>query len=339
MPTTPSPSLPLTTATSNGPMAPPRRSRCRAHSAEIDALTTDAFSITSIGGDQNGWQYSAAQNLDFLRKGETLTLSFNVVAIDDSGAGNNTSAPVETVTITLTGTNDQPEISAITQTGAANEADGAAQLTATGQITWDDLDANDIVTITPTYNGDLSWSGGTDADLAAELTPPQLDALTTENGAFSITSVGGDQNGWQYSAAQNLDFLREGETLTLSFDVVAIDDSGAGNNTSAPVETVTITLTGTNDQPEISAITQTGAANELDGAARLTATGQITWDDLDANDTVTITPTYNGDITWSGGTRLSTTPISLPSSLPPKSTNALTRHDRNGRLLHHLDRR
>ena len=187
---------------------------------------TDAFSITSIGGDQNGWQYSAAQNLDFLRKGETLTLSFNVVASDDSGAGNDTSAPPKVVTITLTGTNDQPEISAITQTGAAIELDGAAPLNATGQITWDDLDANDTVTITPTYNGDIEWSDGTNVfDLNAELTAAEIDALTTD--AFSITSVGGDQNGWQYSAAQNLDFLREGETLTLSFNVVAIDDSGA----------------------------------------------------------------------------------------------------------------
>ena len=147
--------------------------------------------------------------------------------------------------ITLTGTNDRPVISAIQDAGSANEADGEAPLTATGQITWNDLDANDIVTITPTYNGDLSWSGGNDVDLAAQLTQPQLDALTStgQNGAFSITSIGGDQNGWQYSAAQNLDFLREGETLTLSFNVVAIDNSGAPNNTSEPVETVTITLT------------------------------------------------------------------------------------------------
>ena len=150
----------------------------------------------------------------------------------------------------------------------------------------------------PLYNGDLSWSGGNDVDLAAQLTQPQprRSDSTGQNGAFSITSIGGDQNGWQYSAAQNLDFPREGETLTLSFNVVAIDNSGAPNNTSEPVETVTITLTGTNDRPVISAIQDAGSANEADGEAPLTATGQITWNDLDANDIVTITPTYNGDL-------------------------------------------
>ena len=159
---------------------------------------------------------------DFLREGETLSLSFNVVAIDDSAAGNNTSAPPQTVTITLTGTNDQPVISFITANGDANEADGQAPLNATGQITWNDLDANDIVTIEPTYNQDISWSGG---DINNELNQIQIDALTsTGNGnAFAIT--GPDQDGWTFNTDQNLDFLREGETLSLSFNVVAIDDS------------------------------------------------------------------------------------------------------------------
>ena len=40
-----------------------------------------SLSITGVG--QDGWQYSAAQNLDFLRQDETITFSFNVVATDD----------------------------------------------------------------------------------------------------------------------------------------------------------------------------------------------------------------------------------------------------------------
>ena len=44
---------------------------------------------------------------------------------------------MKTSTITITGTNDRPEISAITESASLSEADGAAQLDATGSITLD----------------------------------------------------------------------------------------------------------------------------------------------------------------------------------------------------------
>ena len=70
------------------------------------------------------------------------------------------------------------------------------------------------------YNGDALWTGGA-------LTPGQITAITSGFGA--------DADSWDYSVSNAaLQFLGAGETITLSFDVVATDDSGAGNAPRPP---------------------------------------------------------------------------------------------------------
>ena len=241
--------------------------------------------VAGFSVDQNSWDYSASQNLDFLRAGETITMSFDVVATDDSGAGNAASAAT-TVTITITGSNDQPTLTIGDTAGAMTEGNGAATLTDSGALSFADLDTNDVVTVSQTYNNDIAWNGGT---LAAGV----ASALVA---GFSV-----DQNSWDYSASQNLDFLRAGETITMSFDVVATDDSGAGNAASAAT-TVTITITGSNDQPTLTIGDTAGAMTEGNGAATLTDSGALSFADLDTNDVVTVSQTYNNDIAWNGGT-------------------------------------
>ncbi|MGH8131489.1 MAG: beta strand repeat-containing protein, partial [Steroidobacteraceae bacterium] len=67
----------------------------------------------------------------------------------------------------------------------------------------------------------------------------------------------------------------EGETITFAFDVVATDDSGAGNDTSAAT-TVTITITGTNDAPALNAAaTPVLAAVAEDAGAPVGAVGTL----------------------------------------------------------------
>ena len=156
------------------------------------------------------------------------------------------------------------------------EGNGAATLTDSGALSFADLDINDVVTVSQTYNNDIAWNGGTlNAGVASALVA-----------GFSV-----DQNSWDYSASQNLDFLRAGETITMSFDVVATDDSGAGNAASAAT-TVTITITGSNDAPNIQLVTTDSAASTLtETNAGLSATGTLTVTDVDLNDTVASTVT------------------------------------------------
>ena len=222
--------------------------------AGVAAALVAGFSV-----DQDSWDYSASQNLDFLGAGETITFSYDVVATDDSGAGNATSTAT-TVTITITGTNDQPTLTIADAVGAMSEGDGAATLTDSGALSFADLDSNDVVTVSQTSNNDIVWSGGTlGAGVAAALVA-----------GFSV-----DQDSWDYSASQNLDFLGAGETITFSYDVVATDDSGAGNATSTAT-TVTITITGTNDAPVLNAAaTPVLAAVAEDASAPVGAVGTL----------------------------------------------------------------
>src|SRR5262249_59906175 len=81
-----------------------------------------------------------------------------------------------------------------------------------GALSFTDVDSNDSVVVWKSYNGVVSWRGG-------EVSGGVVTALVA---GFSV-----DQDSWDYSSSQNLDFLRAGETITFSYDVVATDDSGA----------------------------------------------------------------------------------------------------------------
>ncbi|UVE47062.1 VCBS domain-containing protein [Pseudomonas chlororaphis] len=225
--------------------------------------------VAGFSVDQNSWDYSSSQNLDFLGSGETITFSYTVVATDDSGAANAASA-TQTVTITLTGTNDQPTLTIADTTGTMNEGNGTATLSDSGALSFSDLDSTDVVTVSHTANGDIAWSGGT-------LNAGVASALVS---GFSV-----DQNSWDYSSNQNLDFLGSGETITFSYTVVATDDSGAANAASA-TQTVSITITGSNDTPMISfaSSNDVGAVQE---DTTLSVSGQFSSTDIDHNATAT----------------------------------------------------
>ncbi|SNY15165.1 VCBS repeat-containing protein, partial [Pseudomonas sp. LAMO17WK12:I10] len=237
--------------------------------------------IAGFSVDQNSWDYSSNQSLDFLGAGETITFSYTVVATDDSGATNAASA-TQTVTITLTGTNDQPTLTVADTTGAMNEGNGTATLSDSGALSFADLDSTDVVTVSHTANGDIAWSGGTlNAGVASALVA-----------GFSV-----DQNSWNYSSSQNLDFLGAGETITFSYTVVVTDDSGATNAASA-TQTVSITITGSNDAPVLSFATgnDLGAVQE---DTTLSVSGQFSSADIDH--AATATWSINGSPTGSYG--------------------------------------
>ncbi|WP_448111475.1 VCBS domain-containing protein [Pseudomonas lini] len=248
-------------------------------SGYLGSFTTNPLSdSTGTGSGSLGWNFAVNNTaLQFLGEGQIVTQTYNV-AIGDGA--------VQTVTITITGTNDQPTLTMADSTGAMSEGNGTATLSDSGALSFADLDSNDTVTVSQTANGDIAWSGGTlNAGVASALVA-----------GFSV-----DQNSWDYSSNQNLDFLGAGETISFSYAVVATDDSGTANAASA-TQTVTITITGTNDQPTLTITDSTGAMSEGNGTATLSDSGALSFADLDSTDTVTVSQTANGDIAWSGGT-------------------------------------
>ncbi|WP_454870057.1 VCBS domain-containing protein [Pseudomonas lini] len=232
-------------------------------SGYLGSFTTDPLSdSTGTGNGSLGWNFAVNNTaLQFLGEGQIVTQTYNV-AIGDGA--------LQTVTITITGTNDQPTLTITDTTGAMNEGNGTATLSDSGTLSFSDLDSTDTVTVSQTANNDIVWSGGVlNAGVASALVA-----------GFSV-----DQNSWDYSSNQNLDFLGAGETITFSYAVVATDDSGAANAASA-TQTVTITITGTNDAPVLSFATgnDAGAVQE---DTTLSVSGQFSSADIDHAATAT----------------------------------------------------
>ncbi|WP_219013895.1 VCBS domain-containing protein, partial [Shewanella algae] len=80
-----------------------------------------------------------------------------------------------------------------------------------------------------------------------------------------------------------------------SFDVT-VDDGNGGTDT----DTVTVTITGTNDAPVLS-IDMSGAVTEdVDVVAgMLSDSGDLSFTDVDVNDSHSVNSSYNGDVLWS----------------------------------------
>ncbi|WLG49550.1 VCBS domain-containing protein [Pseudomonas sp. FP1742] len=232
-------------------------------SGYLGSFTTDPLNdSTGTGSGSLGWHFAVDNAaVQFLGEGQTLTQTYNVAIGDGT---------VQTVTITITGTNDRPTLTIADVTGAMSEGNGAATLSDSGALSFADVDNIDVVTVSHTSNGNIAWSSGTlDAGVASALVA-----------GFSV-----DQNSWDYSTSQNLDFLGAGETVTFSYTVVATDNSGAANAVSA-TQTVTITITGSNDAPVLSFASgnDVGAVQE---DTNLSVSGQFSSSDIDHAATAT----------------------------------------------------
>ena len=178
-------------------------------------------------------------NVQALRVDQTVTDTFDVVVTDEHGA-----AATETLTITITGTNDAPEISLTgTDHDSAALTETNASLTESGTLTLTDIDVKDAVS---TVKVDSIVKGGTYAGTLP--TDGVLkEMLSISDGALTDGETGGKIN-WNFnSGSEHFDFLAEGETLTLTYTVKSTDDSGTANDNDT--HEITITITGTNSAP------------------------------------------------------------------------------------------
>jgi VCBS repeat-containing protein len=258
------------------------------------AAIEDAFTIDNVSGNTNGgtvdWTYAIDESsLDFLGEGETVTAVFTITVTDDEGA-----TDTRDVTVTITGANDAPVITAVDVMGAVSDvaeeasvppASDAGLQETSGSITFADVDQTDrpvatfaVASVTPVLQG-----GGS-------LTTGQADALKA---AFSITPDGtpgsNTNNGtinWTYSIAEaDLDFLAAGETVTLVYTITVTDDEGATDT-----QDVTITVTGANDAPVISVESGDSGAEPLtETNAGLSIDGTLTVTELDLTNSITTT--------------------------------------------------
>ena len=239
--------------------------------------------------------------LNNLPEGAEVKDTFTIFVQDDKGAWVS-----KDVTITITGTNDQPTVELVdgsqlelTESGVGRidsdnvvenpgteaenaEYNGSKQLE--GKVTGHDVDAGDKLwfgVVAGDQSKDGSWEGATaptESDFLKQAsTAGGTPAHKSVEGTFGSLTLNSDGT-WTYALKGEQEKLPEGTKITLDGDPISItyidelpegatatdtftiyvkDEHGAWN-----LETVTITITGTNDQPTLEFKEQSGTLYE-----------------------------------------------------------------------------
>jgi VCBS repeat-containing protein len=218
-----------------------------------------------------GWTYTVPDAAtDYLAEGQTATEKFTVTVSDGHGG-----TVDQLVTITVTGSNEDPTITAALTdaAGAVTEDDTTPNLTTTGTITFNDVDLIDTHTTSVTPDAGNTLGGTLTMGAVSE-------SASTEPGTV----------GWTYTVPDAAtDYLAEGQTATEKFTVTVSDGHGGTVD-----QLVTITVTGSNEDPTITAAAASGSVTE--GSLPTTASGTIAFADVDLADihTVSATPAGSG---------------------------------------------
>ncbi|TYM00300.1 hypothetical protein FXB40_00190 [Bradyrhizobium rifense] len=194
--------------------------------------------------------------------------------------------------ITLHATDDAP---AFTDGGvlAASVSERAAatsdfstidtSIPATGSIAFTDIDLTDRPTVTHIDQAVTSLAANGTTDLTASLTTAEIDALKA---AFAY-QLDGKNNGavaWHYSIADGaLDFLGQDQTAKVVSTITLTDEYGKSDTAD-----VTVTITGKNDAPTLTAVTTGPLVDTAIADAFSNITGTLVGADADHGETATL---------------------------------------------------
>ena len=269
--------------------------------SDVDLTNTHSVKVSEIGdplgrvtatvtNDTTGvgtgglvtWTYEVnAAKVEHLAVGEQRIETFDIAVKDKKGG-----VATQTVSVTITGTNDGVVLANQDVIGTIKETTGTpaggAQLSDTGQIKFTDADVSDVHAASV-----VGFNAGASNVAAA------LGAITATVTADTVDGKGGVLN-WTYTVnAGAVEYLNAGQTRVEAFDIM-IDDGQGG----AAIKTVVVTIKGSNDvsvnqPPVITSGVQAGAATEIvDNAAgenttTHSQTGTITFTDSNISDTHT----------------------------------------------------
>ncbi|MGE0117554.1 MAG: tandem-95 repeat protein, partial [Dongiaceae bacterium] len=242
------------------------------HTATAAPLTLGTL-ILAVDQAANSVDWTFRVNdsqLDFLAAGETATQVYTVTVSDGKGG-----TDTQDITITLTGENDAPTISAgSTKAGSVTErADGAP----------------DENTVTHTKTGTIAFA---DVDLIDTHTATATELGTGYLGNLVLGAVDQAANtvGWTFTVDDSaLESLAAGQVLTQTYSV-EIDDGNGGVAT----EVVTITITGANDAPTAPVLISGGDVDENSPDGTVVAVVSATDPDLGAVLTYSLTDDAGG---------------------------------------------
>ena len=210
----------------------------------LSAVVSNA--ATGDGAGTVSWSYRVANSsTQHLAAGETSTESF-LITIDDGHGG----VAEQTVSITITGTNDAPLISVgAGDSAAASLSETNSGLSASGTLTVRDPDTSDTVGSSVVQ---VSATGATGA-----LTNDQLLAMLSVAPAANLAANSADAHNltWSFdSGSEAFNYLAATESLALAYTLRSSDGHGG-----VAEQTVSITITGTNDATPDILLTISGA--------------------------------------------------------------------------------
>ncbi|MBT5417719.1 MAG: hypothetical protein HOK78_00695, partial [Thiotrichales bacterium] len=254
----------------------------------IDADSVAKTQDISLTVNSDGSYSIAAFDLDALPLGSNATGSFTYQVKDDDNFTSNT----VTATVTVTGTNDAPTL---TTAGSINSSEdilegGIIVNTATSNLLSNITDIDDInsTLVIGTLNESSSNVGSattislsyTDADGANQT--QNINLTLNSDGSYSISPF-------------NFDTLPLGNSATGSFTYQVKDDSGA----LSTAKTATITISGTNDAPLLTAGDISSNEDSLEAGISVdAATSNLlnSATDIDDNSSVLSISVVNGDV-------------------------------------------
>ncbi|MFC3613555.1 VCBS domain-containing protein, partial [Lutimaribacter marinistellae] len=269
-----------------------------------------AVVVDTATTDQRGtvrWSFEVSDGvIDYLAADEQLTQTYTLRVSD-----NNDGFAEETVTVTISGTNDAPTITAGSTDGAGivTEEDADPTLTDNGTITFEDVDLTDTHGTTVTAGAGNTLGGTLTAGTITQ------DANTSA-GSF----------GWTYEVANSaVQYLSAGQQVTETF-TVSIDDGEGGTVDQA----VVVTVTGTNDRPTIEVESGDSIAETIveSSAATLSTAGTLSIADTDTQDTHAVTASYSSanwtDLNGADNSGTASQVSPLPTDLETALMSALT---------------
>ncbi|MCL7406453.1 VCBS domain-containing protein [Paradonghicola geojensis] len=260
------------------------------------------------------WTFdSSTEDFDYLAKGETIVLDYTIT-VSDSNSPSATDS--EVVTVTIQGSNDTPDITPIDVVEAVHEDTGLTdgKLTGTGSLTFEDLDESDLASTTVA----LKSATTTGPSIPTALTDA-LETAVTLSGDFLEANSGTVT--WDWALDNNLvQYLADGETVTVTYTISVTDDSGvttatAYDEVATATQDVTITITGTNDKPVITQGDDTSALTETN--TTITDTGTMIVTDIDVSDTIAATVE---SVSISGGSYTTRAGYDRATDIPPTDT-------------------
>ena len=167
-----------------------------------------------------------------------------------------------TVNVTITGTNDTPVVTTEDLTGAVTElVTPVGNLTDTGAIAFTDVDLTDVHLVRRIVAGGHA-----------------LGSLTAVKDSDTTGTGPGGQLTWTYTVADGGRVPGADQTKVETFTLTLNDARRHGHRA------VTVTITGTNDAPVITADVTGAVTEQVTPVGDLTDTGAIAFTDVDLTD-------------------------------------------------------